>query len=141
MKGNVILDTGPLVAIIHRNDQYHAWSTEQAAEIAPPLLTCEAVLSEAYFLLRGIPNGRQSLVKLVVSEMVQVRFSFAEEIEPIAKLLNRYANVPMSFADACLVRMCEQLSGATLFTTDSDFTIYRKHGRQVIPVIMPNVTR
>lgn len=137
MRGNVILDTGPLVAIIHRDDQYHAWSTEQVAELASPLLTCEAVLSEAYFLLNGISSARQSLVNLVVSGMVQVRFSFAEEIEPIAKLLNRYANVPMSFADACLVRMCEQISGSTLFTTDSDFTIYRKHGRQVIPVIMP----
>jgi len=89
----------------------------------------------------GIPNARQSLVKLIVSKLVQVRFTFTEEAEPIAKLLNRYDNVPMSFADACLVRTCEQLSGATLFTTYSDFTIYRKHGRQVIPVIMPNVTR
>ena len=56
MRGNVVLDTGPLVAIIHRDDQYHIWSTEQVAELAPPFLTCEAVLSEAYFLLTGIPK-------------------------------------------------------------------------------------
>jgi predicted nucleic acid-binding protein len=137
VRENVILDTGPLVAIIHRDDQYHAWSTEQTAEITLPLLTCEAVLSEAYFLLDGIPNARRSLMNLVVNEMVQVPFSLREEIEPVGKLLNRYANIPMTFADACLVRMCEQHSRSTLFTTDSDFTIYRKHGRQVISVIMP----
>ena len=77
----------------------------QAAELAAPFLTCEAVLSEAYFLLKGIPPARESLVNLVVSGMVQVQFSLRDEIEPIAKLLNRYANIPMSFADACLVRM------------------------------------
>lgn len=133
----MILDTGPLVAIIHRDDQYHAWSTEQADEIAAPFLTCEAVLSEAYFLLKGIPNARDSLMNLVVSGMVQVPFSLRDEIEPVARLLNRYADIPMSFADACLVRMCEQHSSSTLFTTDSDFRIYRKHGRQVIPVMAP----
>jgi len=121
VRGNVILDTGPLVAIIHGDDQYHAWSTEQVAEIAPPLLTCEAVLSEAYFLLKGVPNGRPSLISLILSGMVQLRFSLTGEIEPVTKLLHRYDNVPMSFADACLVRMSEQISGATLLTTDSDF--------------------
>lgn len=127
--------------MIHRDDQYHAWSTEQAAEMAVPFLTCEAVLSEAYFLLKGIPNARESLVTLIVRGMVQVPFSLRDEIEPVARLLNRYANIPMSFADACLVRMCEQHSSSTLFTTDSDFRIFRKHGRQVIPVIMPLTVR
>ena len=141
MRGNVILDTGPLVAIIHQDDQYHAWSTEQVSEIVPPLLTCEAVLSEAFFLLRRVPNGRLSMLRLLLSGMVQARFNFNEEIESVARLFHRYANVPMSFADACLVRMCEQSSNATLFTTDSDFSIYRKHGRQVIPVIMPAKVR
>ena len=134
---NVILDTGPFVALIHRNDQHHAWATERVADLFPPFLTCEAVLSEAYFLLGPIPNARKQMIGLVASGMVQVRFNFAENVEPVATLLNRYANVPMSFADACLVRMCEQITRSILFTTDADFKVYRKHGRQVIPAIMP----
>ena len=80
-------------------------------------------------------------MQMVVSGMVQIQFTFAEEIEPIARLLNRYSSVPMSFADACLVRMCEQISSSILLTTDSDFSIYRKHGRQIIPVIAPKTLK
>ena len=141
MRQNIILDTGPLVALIHRNDEYHSWSREEAAEMTRPLLTCEAVTTEAYFLLRGIPDARRSLINMVVDGLVQISFALREEIEPISRLLARYANIPMSFADACLVRMCEQHSSSILFTTDSDFIIYRKHGRQVIPVIMPPLVR
>ena len=108
------LTPGLMVAIIHRRRSVpRLVDQNKSLNLLRPLLTCEAVLSEAYFLLNGIPSARQSLLKLVVSEMVQVRFTFADEVEPIAKLLNRYANVPMSFADACLVRMGEQISGST----------------------------
>jgi predicted nucleic acid-binding protein len=55
----------------------------------------------------------------------------------VLKLLEKYADVPMSFADACLVRMTETLNSPMLLTTDADFRIYRRHGRQVIPCVLP----
>jgi predicted nucleic acid-binding protein len=56
----------------------------------------------------------------------------------VLKLLQKYANVPMSLADACLIRMTETLSDPIILTTDSDFRVYRRHSRQVVPCVMPS---
>jgi len=61
-----------------------------------------------------------------------------DNIARISELMSRYANVPMSLADACLVRMSEQFSDSPLLTCDSDFRIYREHRRQRIPTLMPD---
>ena len=137
MRQQIILDAGPLVALLHQDDQYHDWTRKQIVSLKPPFLTCEAVLSETWFLLRGLPSARQGLLKLLRDQMVQVTFESGNEITLITDLLDRYSNVPMSFADACLVRMSESLPDSTIFTTDSDFHIYRKHGNQPIPLIIP----
>jgi predicted nucleic acid-binding protein len=129
----VVLDTGPLVALLHRDDQYHDW----AAQLKPPFLTCESVLSEAHFLLRGLPIARQGLLQLLQKGLIQVAFDLGTEQDAVIALLNRYANVPMSVADACLVRLSELRSDSVTFTTDSDFNIYRRHGNQPIPIIIP----
>lgn len=106
--------------------------------IEPPLLTCEAVLSEACFLLRRQRNGPEAVLALVEEGPIAASFPLQDEAGSIKKLLARYADMPISLADACLVRMAERTSGSTLLTIDSDFTIYRMHGRQVIPIIIPD---
>ena len=98
-------------------------------------MTCEAVLSEAFHLLGGSGNG--ALASLVRRGALAPRYHFADDMEAVLKLLERYADVPMSFADACLVRMTETLNDPMLLTTDTDFRIYRRHGRQVIPCMLP----
>jgi predicted nucleic acid-binding protein len=133
----VILDTGPLVALLHSNDQYHDWARLQAEQLNPPFLTCEAVLSKAHFLLRKLPVAQRALLELLQKGLVQVAFDLATEIEVVVALLGDYANVPMSVADACLVRLSELRPGSVVFTTDHDFAFYRRHGNQAIPVIMP----
>jgi uncharacterized protein len=75
--------------------------------------------------------------ELVEQGLIAVPFRLSEEARSIQKLLRKYANVPMSIADACLVRMAEKDSRATVLTADSDFRIYRKNGRQVIPAFLP----
>lgn len=138
MKPRVLVDTGPLVAFLNRADRYYKWAVDRAAAISPPLFTCEAVVSEACFLLRDIPNAPDALLELVKRKLVTVPFQLESEITAVKKLMTRYANVPMSLADACLVRMSEQYAGSTVLTLDRDFRIYRRLGRQVIPVITPD---
>jgi uncharacterized protein len=137
MKGRVLVDTGPLVAFLNRRDHSHAWAREQLGAIEPPLLTCEAVLTEACFLLGRLRGGTEALMKLLSAGAVAVPFRLDQEIGPVTKLLRKYADVPIALADACLVRMAELVAESAVLTLDKDFRIYRKHGRQVIPTILP----
>ncbi len=139
MKHRVILDAGPLVALLNHGDAYHDWVNLQLPSIQPPLLTCEAVITEAYFLSRRHVGGTNAIINMVHNGFMTVSFQLNKEIEIIKTLMTKYANVPMSFADACLVRMSEQSPKSAILTLDSDFRIYRKHGNQLIPVIMPGI--
>ena len=139
MRSQVLLDTGPLVAFLNRRDRHHAWATAQLSRIAPPLLTCEAVISEACFLLRRLQNASGTVLNLIEQDLIKAPFRLQETITSVKRLMTRYANIPMSLADACLVRMAEQYPEGVLLTCDSDFRVYRKHRRQVIPTIMPNI--
>lgn len=133
----VIVDTGPLVALLNARDAHHEWAVEVFDGIAPPLITCEAVISEACFLVRRLEGGCDAVLELVSRGIVTVAFRLGDELVPVRKLMLRYATVPMSLADACLVRMAELDDRATVLTMDADFRIYRKHGRQTIPYLMP----
>jgi uncharacterized protein len=133
-----VLDTGPLVALVRRQDRYHAWAREQVDRFDPPLLSCETVVAEALFLLRARQGGSAAVMGLVDRGVLRLPFRLEEECGAVSELLQRYANVPMSLADACLVRMTEQHDGAMVLTLDSDFDIYRRHRRQVIPTIRPH---
>ena len=133
----VLLDTGPLVAYLHGRDRHHRWAVQQLNEITPPLLTCEAVLAEARFQLRNLKGGSRPVLQLLEDGLVRVAFHLEEEIAAVRKLMTRYQSVPMALADACLVRMGELQSQSSLHTFASDFRIYRKHGRMMIPLIIP----
>lgn len=137
MNPAVLLDTGPLVALLQRRDHYHRWATEEFDRLVAPILTCEAVVTEACFLVRNLLNGGETVLRLLETGIIRVDFRLSEELASIKRLLARYARVPMSLADACLVRMSEKHPNSVVLTIDSDFIIYRKHGRQVIPLIMP----
>ncbi|ASC72993.1 hypothetical protein XM38_039540 [Halomicronema hongdechloris C2206] len=136
-QSHLIIDTGPLVAIINRRDQWHEWAVNELSLIQPPLFTCEAVISEAHFLLGRVHNGREALMGLLADRLVQIPWQLSEELDSVRKLLQRYRSVPMSLADACLVRMAEQYSGSKVFTIDGDFRIYRMDRDQIIPAIIP----
>ena len=135
----VLLDTGPLVAFLNRRDRYHVWATAEMAGLRPPLLTCEAVLSETCFLLRKLDSGTDAVFCLLERGLITVRFRLDEEVQAVRKLMARYGRIPMSLADACLVRMAEQNSDSVLLTLDAAFRVYRKHARHVIPTLMPEV--
>src|SRR6516164_3588789 len=106
MPRRVLVDSGPLVAVLNRRDSHHSWAKRELANLTDPLVTCEAVLSEAFFLLSRIRNGISTLIELLHEGLVfgDSNFSFAKEPGEILRHLEHYSAVPMSFADACLVR-------------------------------------
>ena len=135
MAGSVLVDAGFLVALLSKRDSLHAWAVTQASCHPPPWHTCEAVLSESVHLLGA--GGVPAISGLLRRRAVMSGFRLDQDVESVLKLLNKYADVPMSLADACLVRMAETLADPLVLTSDSDFRIYRRHSRQMIPCVIP----
>lgn len=135
MAASVLADAGFLVALLSGRDANHAWAAEQARDLPPAWRSCEAALSEAFHLL-GV-NGRPALAALLRRGAVISAFDLGADLERPLKLMEKYANVPMSLADACLVRMTETLADPLILTTDTDFTIYRRHSRHAVPCVLP----
>ncbi len=123
MKPQAMIDTGPLVAALSQADKHHQWVVQQLAILQPPLLTCDAVISEAVFLLskRRAQPSIEALFRWLNRGTIQLPLHVHYEIAVIGQLMKNYANVPMSLGDACLVRMSEQYPNHAILTLDSDF--------------------
>jgi predicted nucleic acid-binding protein len=135
MAGSQLVDAGFLIALLSRRDRHHAWAAAQARNLPPPWKTCEAALSEAFHLLGP---GQAALAALLRREAVRPAFELADQLDRVLGLMQKYASVPMSLADACLVRMTETSTDPILLTTDGDFRVYRRHGRHVVPCVTPS---
>ena len=133
----VLLDAGPLIGYLNRKDQYHGWAVESWTSLTEPLWTCEAVLSEAIFNLQSEGMNLDSVLHYLESGIIRLDFSIEENRADVLNLLRKYADQPMSLADACLVRMAELNDNCQIFTTDKDFLVYRRKGRSVIPLLAP----
>jgi predicted nucleic acid-binding protein len=136
MAGNVLVDAGFVVALLSSRDTHHQWAATQAPRLAPPWSTCEAALSEAFHLLGA--RGAPGLSALLRRRSVLVAFDLARDLDAVLKLMHKYLDVPISLADACLVRMTETFADPILLTTDTDFRVYRRHSRHVIPCVIPH---
>ena len=134
-----LLDTGPLVAFFDRSDADHEWAVKQWGQAPVPMLTCEAVLAEAAYLLQehaGLPTAK--LLALFDRKVIAAPFSLHEHAGPVERLLEKYCDQSMQLADACLVRMSELTRDCRVFTLDrTEFQIYRRFERQVIPLVVP----
>jgi predicted nucleic acid-binding protein len=138
----VLLDTGPIVAYLSANDTHHAWAVEAMGQLRPPLVTCEPVLAEAVYLLRGLPSGSARVFELIRRGAVTVGFKLADELEPVQRVIARYGPSRTDLADACLVRMSEVYADPVVVTIDSQFRdVYRRHGRKTIPTVLPRLPR
>lgn len=133
----IIADTGVIAALLNPKDQWREWTVNQWRQLPAPFLTCEAVIIEACFLLQYTQDGEQDILSLVESGILQIDFSLSAEALAIKTLMQKYKDVPMSLADACLVRMSELVDNSVVFTLDSDFHIYRKNGKEKISLIYP----
>ena len=127
MKQKIILDTGSLVASIDKSDRFHNWAKETWKTIPIPLFTCEAVIYEAVFLLRKTYGGQDAVMSLLDAGVIQISFRLSDEIKTVRDLMKRDQNVPISLADACLVRMSELIARSCVLTLNSDFRVDRRN--------------
>jgi predicted nucleic acid-binding protein len=132
-----ILDTGPVVAAFRRpqdGDPFTYWATKLIRSLPYPLFTCDAVLTEAAHFLRSPAK----ILEAVNRGLLVSRFDTQGAASRLAQLVKKYGDHPMDFADACLVCMSEQTKDCKVVTIDQeDFTVYRRHGREPIPLIVP----
>lgn len=135
MPQSVIIDSSALVALLDPRDQHHLWARAAVADLPLPWLTCEAVVVEVFFLLARPEASR--LTRMLDDGRLRVAYGVRDEGKPVFDLMAKYADVPMSLADACLVRMSETLPDPVVLTTDADFKIYRRRSRQVVPCLLP----
>lgn len=135
MAASVLVDAGFLVALLAERDANHRWAADLGPRLPLPWKTCEAALTETFHLLGAA--GSPALAGVLRDRIVVCDFDLNQQLDHVLTLLRKYADVPISFADACLVRMTETNPDSILYTTNSDFRIYRRHGRKVIPPITP----
>jgi uncharacterized protein len=133
----ILLDSGPLVGFISETDQHHRWAAKVWNSLFDPLWTCEAVLSEAIFLLQSDSISTEPLLQLFERGLIKINFDVSSHQCDVWELLRKYADQPISLADACLVRMAELNDNCQIFTTDRDFLVYRRKGRGIIPLLAP----
>lgn len=134
----VLADTSAIVGYLNKQDQWHLDAYPQFKVLPKPFYTCEAVITESCFLVRSAAGGPKKVLDLVANGILEIDFSLDAEIERLTHLIKIYETIPMSLADACLVRMSELESDSAVFTFDNDFQIYRRNGRQQISVVPDN---
>ena len=132
-----VVDAGPLVALCNKSDQFHCWAQQELERRSPPLFTCEAVLSEAQWLVWRRGGNPLDVLEMVRRGMLNIAFELEDDVDRLLELQRAYADVPMSLADACMVRMTELHARSRVMTIDSDFRVYRRNRRQIIPLLAP----
>jgi predicted nucleic acid-binding protein len=133
-----ILDAGPLIAALNRTDRHHRWARETIAHVGPPFHSCPEAMAEAA-AMTGRPAA---IVEMIQAGEIVLAFDLAEQAASVLALLNKYADRDMDLADACIVRMTELVRDCRVLTLDrSDFSVYRRNGRDLIPIIAPPTRR
>lgn len=131
-----ICDTGPLVAYLDSKDPYHDWAVELMRLVRAPMLTCEAVLTEAAYFLREDGLEIEPLFELLERSLLRLDFDLSANWPRARTLMGRYEQ--MDLADASIVVMTEKHARCQVLTLDrNDFSTYRRNDRQVISFIAP----
>jgi hypothetical protein len=133
----LLTDSGPLIALLDSSDSHHEWAVEQFSHLSSPLMTSEGAIAEATHLLQDAGVKPWGVLELISREIIVIRFDLDANLNRVLSLMKKYADTPMDFVDACLVAMTEEKQNCKLLTLDSDFRIYRRFERQMIPLIIP----
>jgi predicted nucleic acid-binding protein len=129
-----IADTGFIVAFLNHSDRHHDWASEIGRRVSDPLLTCEAVVAETAFQVESASR----VLALLEDKFLKIAFDLPKHIDKIAMLAERYRDRTPDLADLCLIRMSELYEDLPVLTVDEkDFRVYRRNGRDVIPIVCP----
>ena len=133
----ILVDAGPLVALVDADDQFHKKCVAALKVLREPLVTVWPPVTEAMYLLSDLPKAQDALWEMVARGVLQLLPLDLADVSRIRELMGKYADRPMDLADAALVRVAEREGIRKIFTVDrEDFSVYRLHGR-VLPNIIP----
>lgn len=129
-----IADTGFIVAFLNSRDEHHAWAVGLAEQVTTPLITCEAVLTEAAYLLDDVAL----VMEVMAVGLVEIQFNLTANQTHLADLAGRFRDQRPDLCDLCVVRLSELFPGHAVLTTDrKDFAVYRRNKRDIIPAVFP----
>ena len=132
----VFVDTGPIVALLRKREEHHAWAADQFDQLEVAY-TCEPVLAEACARIQKLGGNPLDVLAFVEAGALVVEFDLAPNVTAVRTLMHKYRDQPMDLADACLVLMSEQWPDCAVLTLDADFISFRRRGREIIPLIIP----
>ena len=133
----VLLDTGVIVALLDRSEGYHARCVTVMKELRQPLATCEAVIAESCYLLRGLPGASERIVENVEKAIFQIPFQLTRDAASVRRILRKYRDLGPDFADACLIQLAEELDTGEILTLDRDFKSYRWRQNRPFRLLVP----
>lgn len=131
-----LLDTGVIVALLDRDERHHVQCVETVSDLIGPLVTCEAVVAEACYLLRRTSGAPEAVIKNIANGVFQTPMRLADQAGAVEKLLRKYRDVPIALADACLVDLADQMDTGQILTLDHDFEIYRWRSRRKFELLI-----
>lgn len=126
-----LLDTGVIVGLLDRSESHHTRCVRALQKVEGALVTCEAVIAESCYLLRGLPGAAQTVIENVERGIFQVSFQLSRSAHLVSNVMRRYRDSPMDFADACLVQLADELNTGDILTLDRNFESY--HWRRIRP--------
>jgi len=121
----ILLDTSTIVASLDRSERFHKACVDSIAEIAGPLVTCEAVIAECCYLLRNLQGAPDAVLQNVEARVFQIPLSLQDMAGPVRRILRKYDDSDIELADACLIHLAGELNTGEILTLDSDFEHYR----------------
>lgn len=121
----VLLDTGVVVALLDRSEKHHRQCAEVIAELARPIVTCEAVIAESCYLLRRLPGAPEVALENVAQGVFLIPFQLSRAASSVRNIMRKYSDLPADFADACLIHLADELNTGEILTLDQDFAHYR----------------
>ncbi|WP_020402132.1 type II toxin-antitoxin system VapC family toxin [Gracilimonas tropica] len=136
MEKTVYLDTGPLVALFHKRDQFHPWVKKVLSDHTFRFITCEAVLTETLFVSQNSPRAVAAIAGMMENNILEIQSAITKDPTEVLDLMNKYHDQNTSLADVSLVTLYNN-EQAPIFTTDSDFLVYRDSRGNAIDLISP----
>ena len=129
-----ILDAGPLIAALNSRDQHHSWAVQTLEHLGSPFYSCAEAMAEA----AALTAQPVAITEMIAAGEIVLAFDLGGQAAAVLRLLKKYADREMDLADACIVRMTELNRDCRVITVDrKDFSVYRRNGRDLIPIVAP----